>query len=546
MATLPDGRESSFLKGTYLQEILDFCRPDDKEAIVLGRVNNSAVSLLETVNEDCHIEWIRITDPEGQRSYRATLSLLLFRAVKDCFPDKHLLIDHSLGNGFYCEWKSDTTASKGQMKKLKARMLELISHDLPIVPTPVLRPQAYEILESVGESPDVYSGDAGRARYTFFALGDHQLPLGFPLFSTTRKIQNFDLLPWKPGFILIFPKEDNPTQLASLPNQKKLFNVFQEYGKWEKILKVEKIADINKAIDSGEIEDLVKIAEGLHEKKIAYIADIITRKRQDLRVVLIAGPSSSGKTTFTKRLAIQLQVNGLRPMMLSLDNYFLNRARTPLNEDGKPDYESLRAIDVARLNTDLRGLLEGEQVLLRKYDFMTGEGLDGDEARLEAGQPILIEGIHGLNNELTSDVPSKNKLKIYVSALTQINIMDHMRVPTSDVRMLRRMIRDVQFRNHTPEHTIETWPDVRRGEEQNIFPYQEAADIIFNSSLMYELAVLRSEVLPHLELVPRELKAYSEAQRLKELLCYFKALPSEIVPMNSILSEFIGKSSFKY
>ena len=543
--TLPDGRQTAFLKGTYLKEILDYFRPDDTDRIVLGRVNQRAVSLLEPLEEDCTLDWIRITDPEGQRSYHATLSLLLFRAAKDCFPHKRLLIDHSLGAGFYCQWRSGVV-TKGQIKKLKARMAELIAADLPIVPIPMLRNQAVQQLETVGEDPEVYGGDPERTRFTYFALGDHQLPMGFPLYATTRMVRAFDLSVWSPGFILAFPLEDDPDTLAPLANLKKLFQVFHEYGKWEQILNVEKIAQINHASDSGEIHDLVKIAEGLHEKKIAYIADKITQKRRDLRVVLIAGPSSSGKTTFTKRLAIQLRVNGLRPMQVSLDNYFLDRKHTPLGPDGKPDYESLTAIDVRRLNRDLKGLLSGRKVVLRQYDFKTGEGFEGPEGRLEPGQPILMEGIHGLNDRLTSAIPSRNKLKIYVSALTQLNIMDHLRVPTSDVRLLRRMIRDLQFRNHTPEHTLATWSAVRRGEERNIFPYQEEADVVFNTSLMYELAVLRTRVLPHLEAVTPTTPYYSEAMRLAELLRYFKPLPVDVVPRNSILAEFVGGSSFEY
>lgn len=542
---LPNGRTASFLKGTFLKEIFDFSRPDHPDEIVLGRVNNRAVSLLEPIDADCSIEWISITDPEGIRSYRATLSLLLFRAAKDCFPEKHLLIDHSLGRGYYCQWKLGT-ATRSQMKKIKSRMVELISKNLPIVPTPMLRPQAFETLEAIGESPALYDGDPHRSRFVYFALGDHILPMGFPLFSSTRMLRSFDLLPWRPGFILVFPTEENPNILSPASNQKKLFKVFHEYGKWEQILNIEKIADINQAIDSGKIRELVKIAEGLHEKKIAHIADHITRKRDALRIVLIAGPSSSGKTTFTKRLSIQLRVNGLQPLMMSLDNYFLDRALTPLDDEGNPDYESLTALDIHRLNRDLRGLLAGKTVLLRTYDFHSGKGGDGDEKRLEPGQPILIEGIHGLNDKLTQHIPSKNKLKVYVSALTQLNIMDHIRVATSDVRMLRRMIRDVQFRGYSPQHTIETWPKVRHGEEVNIFPYQEEADVIFNTSLMYELAVLRDRVLPLLETVSNDTPAFSEAQRLMEILHFFRPLSSDHVPMNSILSEFLGESSFKY
>jgi len=544
-AQFSGGNESVFLKGTTLLDILKHHRPPEKETVVLAKVNQRLCSLQQSIDEDCTIEWVPTPSLEGTRAYQQTLCLILIRAVLELYPHQKLLIDHSLGKGLFCRLQHKRAISLWTVKKIKKRMMEIIQSNESIQPVTLSREQAAERFRLNGEKDTLLLGNQEQFRFTFYQSGGVLDFFDHPLLSSTNRVQTFDLRPWPPGMILNFI-ETSSQNLPPFIKQKKLFRVFHEYGRWESILKIQKAADINEASESGEILDLVKIAEGLHEKKIAHIADTITKKKKIIRIVLISGPSSSGKTTFTKRLGIQLRVNGLKPLMISLDDYFLNREQTPRTANGDYNYESPEAIDILQLNRDLQSLLAGETVPLPHYDFKLGKRLPGATRHLESHQPILIEGIHGLNDQITPSISRNNKLKIYISALTQLNITDHTRVPTSDVRLLRRLIRDYQFRNYSPEHTIERWPLVRLGEEKNIFPFQEEADIMFNSSLIYELPVLREMVKPLLERVPPTHAAFFEAQRLILLLLFFLPLSPNEVPSNSILREFIGRSSFDY
>jgi len=370
--------------------------------------------------------------------------------------------------------------------------------------------------------------------------------LGYPLLPFTGRLKAFEMRLWTPGMILRYPEESDCKLLLPFVKQKNLFCVFSEARKWENILNIATTTDINRNAETGDLPELVKIAEGLHEKKIVAIADRITRKKRKLRVVLIAGPSSSGKTTFTKRLSIQLRVNELVPYALSVDDYFLDNALVPRDGQGKPDFESIHALDLARFNADLLGLMQGKSVRLPRFDFMTGKSGPGPVVKLDERQPILIEGLHALNEELTSAVPRYNKFKLYVSALTHLNITNALRVSTSDLRLIRRLVRDHRFRNHSASFTLGHWQQVRNGEEKYIFPFQETANAIFNSSLPYEIGVLRTFTQPLLERVPRSDPSYPEAQRLIEFLHFFKPISKNEVPSNSILSEFIGGSSFVY
>ncbi|MBN2417185.1 nucleoside kinase [bacterium] len=541
-----NGKRASFLKGTVLQDILKLHPPADAPLVTLAKMDNKLVSLREPLQHDCSLSWIGQGSEASMQSYRATLTLLLLRAVADRFPGRRLLVDHSLGEGIYCHWRDESIFKVKDVRVIHTRIQELIEADDPIEPVVMHRQQAMDQMRNIGEDPLLYAINDETAKITFSRYGTLLLPMRFPLFASAGVLSLFDTHLWSPGMVLQFPRWLDGLYLRQFEEPKKLFTVFQEYGEWEKILGIDKVADLNAAVTSGRIHDLIKIAEGLHEKKVAEIADYISARKNDLRVILIAGPSSSGKTTFTKRLNIQLRVNGMNPLMISLDHYFLDRDKTPLDQSGNPDYESLKAIDIERLNRDLGGLLEGRIVRIPRYDFITGTSGEGDECRLAAGQPVLIEGIHGLNSTLTQEIPFRSKLKIYVSALTQMNIMDHLRVPTSDVRLLRRMIRDVQFRDHAPEQTILQWPQVREGEEKHIFPYQEDADIIFNSSLMYELCVFRELAVPLLAGVEKTSPAFPEARRLLELVTSFLPVDGDSVPPNSILGEFTGNSSFRY
>jgi len=541
-----DGQESTFPQNVTLLKILESTHLPDKETIVLAKVNNRICNLHQKIGNDCSVQWIHIPSTEGMRSYQQTLSLVFIRAAKELYPTTKILIDHSLGNGLYCELKANKHPNHRMVEKIKNQMHKIIDKDEVIKPLLVSYEQAVKYFKDWGEEPPLFVEKEKLSNLTFYQCGKIINYINYPPFPSTGYIKSFDLHYWPPGVILSFPESSNIYQLPRFIKQKKLFRVFSEYGQWENILGIEKVNDINEAIKSGEIFDLIKIAEGLHEKKIVQIAEQITRKKKNVRIILIAGPSSSGKTTFAKRLNIQLRVNGLAPLAISLDDYFLDRDKTPKDKDGNYDFESPMAIDTFRLNEDLKKLMWGETVELPRYDFKEGKSIPGPKHKLKPQQPILIEGLHSLNSQITREIPRKNKLKIYVSALTQLNITDHIRVPTSDVRILRRLIRDYQFRDHSTVYTLEHWPLVRQGEGKYIFPFQEETDIIFNSSLVYELAVLRDLVQPLLEKVPENHQTFPEAQRLLELISYFLPIEAGKVPSNSILREFIGGSSFSY
>jgi len=508
------------------------------DSIVLAKVNNRLRSLHEIVDANARIEWIRLESPEGRRSYQQTLCLILLRAAEELFPEKKLLIDHSLGKGLYCQLLNEEPCTDRIIGEIKNQMLEIISANEPVIPESDACPD--------DKTTRTNKNIIRRAGLLPYRCGNTIACMNYPLLPLTGWLKTFDLRPREPGMILCLPDEENINVLPPFENQEKLFQVFHEYGRWLDILGIETPEDINRAIQTGEIGDLVKIAEGLHEKKIAYIADEIQSGRKERRIILIAGPSSSGKTTFIKRLEIQLRVNGMRPMAISLDDYFLDRDKTPRDKEGNPDFESLRAIDVERFNRDLEDLLAGGEVRLPRFDFVAGKSMHGGLSRLAPGEPVLIEGLHGLNDALTPDIPQEHKYKIYVSALTQLNLMPHLRIPTSDVRLLRRLIRGFKFRGHHAEATLTQWQLVRMGEEKYIFPFQEDADVIFNSSIVYELNVLRTLTAPLLEAVPEDHDCFPEAERILRLLFAFDPITPDEVPRNSILREYIGDSAFRY
>jgi uridine kinase len=540
------GKESAFIKGTMLTEILEFHEPSDKKHVVLAKVNNIIKDLRHKPQDDCTVEWICIQTSEGIRSYQLTLCWILIKALNELYPSKNLLIDHSLGKGLYCEFKDAITLDAKKVLIIRKRMQQIIRNNESIKPTQILRDKARQILQGENESLDLFMENGNVTSLRFYMVDKIPVFLGYPLFPSTGMIRAFDLRPWKPGMILRFPDMDDILTLPPFIRPKKLFQVFHEFGNWEQILGIEKIHDVNESITNGRISDLIKICEGLHEKRISRIADLIAEEKRNLRLILISGPSSSGKTTFTKRLGIQLQVNGQRPLAVSLDNYFLPRHQTPMDQNGNPDYESPTAIDIDRLNRDLSGLLRGEMVQLPIYDFKTGRQMEGQTNKLENHQPILIEGIHALNDGVTSALPGKIKFKIYVSALTQLNITDYLRIHTSDIRLLRRLIRDNLFRGHSPIYTLENWPSVRQGEENYIFPFQEDAATIFNTALPYELTVLKPFAEPLLSQIPLEHPTFTECHRLLDLLKHAEGISLHEVPANSILREFIGQSSFVY
>lgn len=538
--TFPDGTRRRVDRGTLIHDLIG----SDSPKPVLARMNGKLCALRAPVTANAQVQWIYAFNSEGIRAVQNTLCLLLIHACRNVFPESRLLIDHSLGDGLYCEL-SGRRIRPGDVKTLKRHIRKSITEDVPIQTGILNRQEAESYFQGMGESPRLLEANRRQNHWELVCTGDTRAFLeGPPLFSA-EILSGFDLKKWHQGMVLRFPDAGKPHSLPRFPMPRKLFNVFQEYGRWESIVGIQKTDQLNEAIRRKNMEELIHIAEGLHEKKIAYIADYLTGE-SSRRLVLIAGPSSSGKTTFSKRLMIQLRVNGMRPLALSLDDYFLDRQHTPRNEAGEYDYESPASLDLKALEQDLFLLMKGRPVKLRRYDFKTGRNLEGPAVCLPARQPVLLEGIHGLNHLIAASVPSRQKLKIYVSALTQINVTHHRRVPTSDIRLLRRLIRDSLFRGYSPAETLSRWEEVRRGESIHIFPFQESTDIIFNSALLYELAVLRHHTEPLLLSVPEQHERAAEARRLLELLRFVHAFPSAAVPPNSILREFIGESCFRY
>jgi uridine kinase len=535
-----ENKRLKYPSGIPLLDVLDRARPKDGPPVVLAKVDGLTANLLHPVVKSCRVEWIDAATVEARRANQASLCMILGRAARDCFPGKRLVIDHSLGSGLYCAWKSGERVGRRQISRIEKRMRELIDADEPVVPVTMSHSEAARLLESRGERLDLEkTGDD----VILYRYGGTPVFTGSPVFHSTRNVSAFALYPWKPGLVLAVARDHEPPVFSPVI-YRKLTTVFREYRRWESILGIETPADINRRIADGGIDDLIKIAEALHEKKVAEIAESV-RRRGKGTVVFISGPSSSGKTTFTKRLAIQLRVIGLSPVMISLDDYFLDRDRTPPGPDGRPDFEALEAVDINRFGDDLGALLRGETVQLPRYDFVAGRSVPGIKTAA-AGQPVLVEGLHGLNQRLTSSVPEKRNLKVYVSALTQLNLTDQVRLPTSDVRLLRRLVRDSRFRGHGAESTLSGWPSVRQGEEKHIFPFQERADCMFNTSLTYELSVLRLFAEPLLVRIPNSNSCFSEARRLLDCIRSFQTITADEVPPTSILREFIGGSSFRY
>lgn len=477
------------------------------------------------------------------RRQQSTLSFILYAAVRKLFPSSTLVIEHSVSLGFYCLMNHVLTDP--DIARIEAEMKRTIKKDWPIGRTAMSivsaarifrqerRPDTMELLESIR-----------MPRVTVYSLlGLHDL-YGIPPLSSTGQAALFYLKKFFAGFIILFPRWQDLSQLPEYIPQYRLAKIFDEYEEWSHILGLSTVGELNKAIRSGTGPEIVKVSEALHEKKIIFIADRISRERR--KVILIAGPSSAGKTTFTKRLAIQLLVNGLRPIIVSTDNYFLPHSRTPRDEFGRLDFEGIKAVDIPKLNQDLMKLIAGKRVLMPRFNFLTGRRCGGEAVQLPDNGVALVEGIHCLNEELTHRIERPIKFKIYISALTQLNIDDHNRVSTTDTRLMRRIVRDIYYRGYEVTGVLRHWGSVRSGEEKNIYPYQEEADEMFNSALVYEPAILKKFCEPLLKKIKRRMPEHEEAKRLLRYFALFNPADERDVPSNSILREFIGSSSFVY
>jgi len=533
-------------EGQNIEALVEQIQSGRPSMIVAAKVHNTLRELTYVFDEDATIEFVDLKSIDGMRIYQRSLLFIFLRASMELHKNIFVNVQHSLSKGLYCELDHEHDLSKKDIIAIEQRMHELVEADEPFIKTSMKKEEALKIFESYhmyskvnllkyrdSDSINIYS--CGWLKNYFYGY----------MVPSTGYVKSFGLIKYDNGVILRHPTNFSKDQLPEFKETPKLASIFGESEAWGKILGVSDVASLNDCITAGRSGEIVRIAEALQEKKIAQIADMITQTGK--RVVLIAGPSSSGKTTFANRLKVQLKVNGLNPITMSTDDYFVDREYTPLDEDGKYDFESIDAVDVEQFNHDLSQLLAGEMVDLPTFDFKEGKRrYNGNQLKIKEDQLIIIEGIHGLNEQFTRDIYRKDKYKIYISALTQLNIDHHNRIPTTDTRLLRRIVRDFNYRGHDARGTITQWPSVRKGEEHNIFPYQEDADVIFNSALVYELAVLKKHAEPLLEQITNEEAEYSEAKRLLKFLSYVKSIDDDELVMNiSILKEFIGGSAFR-
>ncbi|MDD3568529.1 MAG: nucleoside kinase [Bacteroidales bacterium] len=517
---------------------------------ILGAmVNNELKELDYEVYSPKTVRFIDITHADGMRMYQRSLFFVLQKAVSDVVPGARVQVEHSVSKGFYCE-------IEGMYEPIELplifgigdRMREIVAEDLPIRRDKVLTKDVVQMYRETGHEEKASLFETRATMYTsvYYINGTADYFYGC-LVPSTGYLKAFDLVKYYQGMLLMVPKRSNPVELEDIVLQNKMFDIFQEYKEWVEILGVSTVAAINKQIKSKNTSELIKISEALHERKVIQIADEIYSRKDKVRIVLISGPSSSGKTTFAKRIAIQLKVMGLAPHTISLDNYFVDREQTPLDENGEYDFESLGALDIDTFNNNLVDLLEGKKVDLPKFSFETGKRFyDGTSLQIESNGIIIIEGIHGLNPNLTPLIEPEKKFLIYISALTSLSIDGTNRIPTTDNRLIRRIIRDYKYRGYSALDTISRWESVRRGEDHNIFPYQEEADVMFNSALLYEFGILKTYAEPILREVPMNVPEYAEARRLMKFLNFFTRIPDEEIPPTSILREFLGGSTFSY
>lgn len=517
---------------------------------ICARVNNKTEDMQYPVFAPKQVEFLSRDSASGERVYIRSLCMMLYKAVTDCFPGTRLRIEHSISRGYYCRLLSDMEITIEIVDRIRARMDEIVKLDIPFERKERLTSDVIRIFEQQGLDDKVRLLRTTHDLYTVYYRLDNICDSYYGnLAPSTGMLATFDLVPYKEGFLLLGPDRQSENRPHRPIAQEKMYTAFTDYLAFNRIIGISNVGELNEAVARRNSAMLINVAEALHDKKIGRISDEILRRYNEggARIVLIAGPSSSGKTTFTKRLAIQLMTNLLVPQMISLDDYFIDREQTPRDENGDYDFESLYALDLEQFNKDLNALINGEEVELPYYNFETGtRQYRGNRISLGHNSVLLIEGIHGLNPELTADIEAHMKYAVYVSALTTLSIDDHNWVPTTDNRLLRRIIRDFKYRGTSAADTIRRWPSVRRGEERWIFPYQENADSTFNSSLLFELGVIKEYAEDVLKTVPRDIPEYGEAYRLRRFLSYFSPIGDLHIPSTSLLREFLGGSSFNY
>lgn len=544
-----NGRIYEYPENTRIMDIAGDFRKDYEYDIILAFMNNKLSELFKNAQDNCTLSFVTTADDAGHKTYVRGLILLMLKAFYAEFGSENIdkvSVEFSLGNGLYCEYSGKVPLTDEKLAKVKQRMKELVLKDISFEKRSIGTDKAIELFNSYRMYDKArlfkYRRVSKTNIYNLDGFEDYYYGYMPP---SSGMLKYFDLMKYEEGFLLLVPSRKNPTVVEPFIPRKKLYETLSESNKWAKMMNVNNVADLNDIIAEGKINELILVQEALQEKKISEIAEMI-KKKADRKFIMIAGPSSSGKTTFSYRLSIQLKAHGLRPHPIAVDNYFVDRERTPLDENGNPNFEVLDAIDLEQFNKDMTDLLNGKTVDIPYFNFISGKReYRGNYLKLGPDDILVIEGIHGLNDALSYSLPRESKFKIYISALTQLNIDEHNRIHTTDGRLLRRMVRDARTRGASAQKTIAMWPSVRRGEDEFIFPFQEDADVMFNSALIYELAVLKQYAEPILFGIDRNSIEYVEAKRLLKFLDYFIGTPADAVPNNSILKEFIGGSCFK-
>ena len=533
--------------GSTLSDIFNAFNLQMNYGPVSAKVNNKVEGMHYRVYHSKDVEFLDLHTSSGSRNYTRSLFFVLCKAIHDLYPSSEVVIDIPVSNGYYCNLNIGQPVTPQIVDKVKARMQEIIDAKIPIRRFEVPTEEAIKVFEARGAiSKSKLLKSTGRLYTTYYQIDDYVDYYYGSLLTNTSQLFLFGLEPYYDGVLLRIPSKQDPSQLGKLIRQDKMFDIFVEHHRWQNILGLRTVGDLNEAVAKGHTTDIINLSEALQEKKISQIADEIAA-RKGVKLVLLAGPSSSGKTTTCKRLSIQLLANGIKPLQISLDDYFVDREHTPKDETGEYDYESIYALNLKLINDQFNALFRGEEVELPKYNFQTGKSeRSGKKLRMDEHNVLVVEGIHALNPELTAQIPEEQKFRVYASALTTILLDSHNYIPTTDNRLLRRIIRDYKYRGVSAQETIHRWPSVRAGENKWIFPYQENADAMFNTAMLYELAAIKTQAEPLLELVPENCEEYSEAYRLLKFLKYFKPIPYRQLPPTSLLREFLGGSSFKY
>ncbi len=541
-----NGKKISVPFGSNLYDVYALANLRMDYGPVAARVNNKVQGMNYRFYNNKDVEFLSLSSPSGMRTYTRSLYFILAKAVEDIFPGAQLIIGCSVSRGYYCELRIGRPIEEKDASLIKQRMQEIIDADMPIHRIQCPIEEAIEMFDRRGMTSKVQLLESQESLYTYYyRLGETIDYFYSCLLTSTGQVHLFDLIKLYDGLLLRIPSEKEPWRLEEMVEQTKMFDVIREHRRWQDILGVRTVGEFNSAVKAGFATDLINVSEALQEKKLVGIADNIAERGS--RIVLLAGPSSSGKTTTAKRLAILLMASGMRPHILSTDDYFVNRVDTPRDANGEYDFECIGAVDTELFNTQMNALLRGEEVELPRFDFQTGTRVfDGRKLRIGGDDVILLEGNHALNPIFTRQIPDEKKFRIYISALTTVQLDDHNYVPTEDIRLLRRILRDYRYRGFSAIETIKRGPSVQAGEEKWILPFQELADATFNSALLYEIGVMRDQVLPILEQVPERAVEYAEASRLRKFLAYFRSVPGDQVPPTSLLREFAGGSSFKY